>query len=92
GGGESGSPGRYNMERKSSFSSETATHHRYRHKDRRRRPTVFDLFPDVGDSGLSEAGDAAPPGPRESIKSEAGRLKGLVAKFLDRGEDSSSSH
>ena len=44
---------------------------------------MFDLFPDVGDSGLSDAGDAAPPGPRESIKSEAGRFKGLVAMFLD---------
>ena len=53
---------------------------------------MFDLFPDVGDSGLSDAGDAAPPGPRESIKSEAGRFKGLVAMFLDRGEDSTSSH
>eukprot|EP00904_Undaria_pinnatifida_P000673 jgi/Undpi1/10606/HiC_scaffold_29.g13056.m1 len=89
--GEPGSPTRYNMERKLSFSSETATHHRYRHKDRRRRPTVFDLFPDVGDSGPSDVGDA-PAGARESIKSEAGRLKGLVAKFLDRGEDSNSSH
>ena len=60
-------------------------------RDNRRRPTVFDLFPDVGDSGPSDVGDA-PAGARESIKSEAGRLKGLVAKFLDRGEDSNSSH
>eukprot|EP00903_Cladosiphon_okamuranus_P007903 g7635.t1 len=47
-------------ERKASFSSNTNTHHRYRYKDKRRRPTVFDLFPEMNDSesGPSDAGDS----------------------------------
>ncbi|CAM9860152.1 unnamed protein product [Scytosiphon promiscuus] len=87
-GGFSGSD--RNLERKSSFSSTTNTHHRYRHKDRRRRPTVFDLFPDVGDSGPSEeeVEYVAPEGVRDSIKSETGRLLGILkTKFVDRGDD-----
>lgn len=73
----------------------------------RRRPTVFDLFPDVGDespppeggdggntpagtpaAGLRDSLKHAPGGARESIKSETGRLLGLMTKFLERGDDS----
>lgn len=72
----------------------------------RRRPTVFDLFPDMGDetspldeggggntpagtpaTGLRDSLKHAPVGARESIKTETGRLLGLMTKFLERGDD-----
>lgn len=63
---------------------------------------MFDLFPDMGDEspqpGTAEGGstpvgtpgmrDSLKPGARESIKSETGRLLGLMTKFLERGDDS----